>query len=91
MVSKLYGFFKNVFSLVGIYIIWIIIHYISAQMYINLCVPTGLYGFLGSPFLAPALHCQALRWCIYNGGNTITHMWLTLGSWLVTKIMINNM
>jgi len=88
MVPKIYGFFKNVFSIVGIYIIWIIIHYISSQLYLYLCVPTGLYGFLASPFLSPSLHCQTLRWCIYNGGNTITHMWLTLGSWMVTKLVI---
>lgn len=88
MVSKLYGFFKNVFSLVGIYIAWILIHYISSQLYVYLCVPTGLYGFLASPFLAPSLHCQTLRWCIYNGGTNITQMWLTLGSWLVVKLIV---
>jgi len=88
MESKLYGFFKNIFSLIGIYFVWIIIHYISSQFYICLCVPNSIYGFMISPLLAPSLHCQALRWCIYNGGNTITNMWLTLGSWIAAKLVL---
>jgi hypothetical protein len=39
-----------------------------------------------SPFMAAAPHCQALRWGIYNGGNSIVSMWLTMGVWLVGYI-----
>ena len=79
---------KNVVNLLGIYVICILLHYISSQLYIYLCTPANFYGFLISPFLAPTLHCQAMRWCIYNCGNNITHMWITVGVWFAAKLII---
>ena len=46
--------------------------------------------FLTSPFVAAAPHCVALRWVIYEGGNTITSMWLSLGTYLGAKLLIYN-
>jgi hypothetical protein len=33
-----------------------------------------------------APHCQALRWLVYNGGNTIISTWITFGFWLLSYI-----
>jgi hypothetical protein len=63
----------------GIYLLWILLHFISAHMYILFCTPNKITGFIMSPFMAAAPHCQALRWGLYNGGNSIVSMWLTVG------------
>ena len=75
--------FKNI---CGIYVLWVFIHYTSTHLYIHFCTPKTITGFLMSPFMAAAPHCQALRWGIYNGGNSIVSMWLTMGVWLVGYI-----
>ena len=71
---------KNIF---GIYLLWVFVHFISAHLYIRFCTPNTMLGFVMSPFMAAAPHCQALRWSIYNGGNNIVSMWVTIGIWLM--------
>jgi hypothetical protein len=73
-------------NLFGIYLVWIVIHYGASHLYIKFCVPDGINGFILSPFIAPAPHCQALRWCIYNGGNSISAMWIILGAWILSHL-----
>ena len=83
ILSPYVGSFKNI---CGIYVLWVFIHYLSTHLYIHFCTPKTIVGFLMSPFMAAAPHCQALRWGIYNGGNSIVSMWLTMGVWLVGYI-----
>jgi hypothetical protein len=80
---KYLNYFVNAF---GIYILWTFVHYASAYLYIYTCTPGTIIGFLTSPLLVPAIHCQALRWAIYNGGTSITAMWFILGTWLIKFI-----
>jgi hypothetical protein len=40
-----------------------------------------------SAFIAPSPHCQAIRWTIYNGGNTIITMWIFVGTLVVKKLI----
>uniref|UniRef100_A0A6C0JFY0 Uncharacterized protein n=1 Tax=viral metagenome TaxID=1070528 RepID=A0A6C0JFY0_9ZZZZ len=75
------------FELFGVYLFWIVLHYISAHLYASWCANLTLAGFLLSPFVVPAPHCQAFRWVINNGSNSITAMWLTLGTWCAKKII----
>jgi hypothetical protein len=77
-----------IIQLTGIYFVWIFLHFISAHLYVRLCNQPSFVGFILSPFLVTSLHCQALRWTIYNGANHITSMWLTLGTWIIAKLMI---
>ena len=70
----------------GIYIIWVIVHYVSAHIYTKICVPSGLYGLVLSFILTPSPYCYTLRWIIFNGGNYITTMWVILGMWIVNKL-----
>ena len=74
-------------SSVGIYVIWILLHYITPHLYVHFCVPLNMRGFIMSPFIAPSPHCQALRWAIYNGGNTIIAMWVVFGTWIMQKLI----
>ena len=77
--------FKNI---CGVYLLWVFIHFISAHLYIRFCTPNTILGFMMSPFMAAAPHCQALRWSIYNGGNNIVSMWVTIGIWLMNYFPI---
>ena len=71
-----------------IYFFWNLVHYICPHIYVRLCVPATLNGFLLSPFIAPAPHCQSLRWLIYHGGNNIVTMWLLFGTWCMQFLII---
>ena len=71
----------------GIYMLWIIAHYIAAHIYIYGCVPSTVVGILMSPFLVPAPHCYGLRWVIYQGGNSIIAMWTIAGLWILSRII----
>jgi len=73
----------------GIYIIWIGLHFIASHLYIKLCVPFDIYGFLVSSFLTASPHCQGLRWVIYNGANIINNMWVILGTWVCSNVLFN--
>ena len=78
---------KWVYFVSKVYIIWITIHYISCQLYVHYCVPTGITGYLLSPFLVSSPQCKALRWAFYNGGNIIDNMWNYLGVWASTQLL----
>jgi len=73
----------------GIYIFWIIVHFISANLYAYYCAHLSLVGFFMSAFQAPSPHCTALRWAVTTGGNIITQMWCVLGTWICGKIFKN--
>jgi hypothetical protein len=82
-------FYGNLFvELCGIYLVWIVLHYLSSHLYVAWCAPLTIVGFLLSPFVVPAPHCQAFRWVIVNGSNYITTMWFTFGTWIAKKIVL---
>lgn len=85
--KKYIEYATTIFNIFGLYIIWILIHYISAQLYIKLCVPRTIFGFLLSPFTTATPHCIALRWAIYNGGISISNMWNALGLWFMKHLV----
>jgi hypothetical protein len=73
-----------------IYLLWIVLHYMASQLYIQLCVPRTILGFLMSPFMTTTSHCQSLRWVIYNAANVINNMWFIIGAWICSNILIVN-
>jgi hypothetical protein len=75
-------------TMFGMYALWIVLHYAGAHLYIRWCVPPTMLGFILAPFVAPAPHCQGLRWLIYHGGNSIVAMWMLLGAW-ISKYLIS--
>jgi hypothetical protein len=69
---------KNWFlNVAGIFILWIVIHYAAANLYARFCAELTFIGFVQSIFIAEAVHCIALRWVIYNGGQIIHKMWIS--------------
>jgi len=77
------------YNATSIYFFWILMHYFSSQLYVYYCTPQGFYGFFISPFLVAAPHCRALRWIIHSGGNMVDNMWIILGTWLCSKMLLN--
>jgi len=85
----IYDAILYIINISGIYLLWVLLHYVASHLYINFCVPTTIYGFIMSPFMIPAPHCQGLRWIVYNGSNIITNMWVVLGTWLCSVLVMN--
>ena len=79
---------NKIVQLVLIYLAWIVAHYVAAHLYVCVCVPTTLWGFMMSPISVASPHCQGLSWFIYNSGLTICNMWLLLGAWIISKLVI---
>ena len=77
-----------IFTASSIYLLWIVLHYAAAHMYVKFCTPYTIVGFIASPFLTSTPHCRALRWAIYNGASMIDGMWLVLGTWVCSKIFM---
>jgi hypothetical protein len=81
---------KIIINVGGIYLLWIFLHYLASHLYVKLCVPNTIFGFVMSPFMTATPHCQGLRWVIYNSANMINNMWIVLGSWICSTILIVN-
>jgi len=88
--SYIYGPIIFILRLTGIYFVWITLHYAASHVYVQYCVPGTIFGFLISPFLVTTPHCQALRWLISTAADTITKMWLFIGAWICSNILMAN-
>jgi hypothetical protein len=81
-------FKKMTREIFGVYLFWIIAHWISSKVYVKLCVGDGLYDIIMSPFMVPLQHCVMMRWMIYNGGRTIEVMWILGVKWTIEKLIL---
>ena len=61
--------------------------FVSANLYAYYCTNLSFYGFFSSAFMVATPHCIGLNWMTNWTHNTIRNMWLTLGTWIVTKII----
>lgn len=75
--------FATLYSIFGYYLMWILLHYVAAQLYPTYCVPLTISGLLLSPFMSSAPHCVALRWLITEGSNVIVTMWVVFGTYAI--------
>jgi len=75
-------------SVAGLYILWMVLHFVSANLYVYYCAHTSLFGFLMSPVLASAPHCRAIRWVLNSGAQSIDAMWIVLGTWVCSKLAL---
>jgi len=90
ILKYLYKSIIFIINITGLYIIWIILHYTASHLYIKLCVPNNLIGFLMSPFMTATPHCQGLRWLIYNAAIMINNMWVIFGAWICSTLLFVN-
>jgi hypothetical protein len=89
--SKMKSIIKVSYELVGVYVFWIILHNIAANLYPVYCANLSFMGLVISVFQTPTPQCVGLRWVITNGSNMINQMWSVLGTWLLAKIIQHNM
>ncbi len=87
ILSYTFKFFKFIFSVTGVYLLWICLHYFASHLYVKLCVPNTVIGFVMSPFMTATPHCQGLRWVVYNAANMINNMWIICGSFICSTIL----
>ena len=80
-------FITSAYKVSALYLFWVTLHYVTAQLYVKYCAYPSLYGFIISPFLISAPHCMAMRWVFNKGGTLIEGMWILLGTWLCSKII----
>ena len=76
-----------IFTSVKIYLAWVTIHYLAAQLYIYACVPATLYGFLFSPMQAVAPQCNMLRWAITYGGSEMNALGVAGASLILQGVL----
>ena len=81
---ELYNFFRN---FAFIYIFWIIVHNVSANLYVYFCAQSSVWGMISSIFTTHAPHCTALRIGMETGVGIINSMWGTLGVWISSKLL----
>jgi len=79
---------ENLSYLSIMYLTWITLHYVSAHLYADYCVAPTLGGYFLSPFIVNTPHCAALRWAIVQGAESINGLWLVLGTWFASKLII---
>jgi hypothetical protein len=66
-----------------IYLLFIVIHYISSHLYPYVCCRLTIAGFIMSPFMVMSPYCEGLRWVIYNTGIQIRNMWIWIAGYLI--------
>jgi hypothetical protein len=84
-------FIASVYRIAGLYMFWILLHYVTAQFYVKYCANPTFYGFLSAPFLMSAPHCMAMRWVFAKAGTLIEGMWVLIGTWLCAKLLTKPM
>ena len=91
-ISSMKEFIVRLFKdVIGAYVFWIVIHWLSSHFYLKYCVGNTIIGILMSPFIIPTPQCIAMRWIIFNGGRMIEVMWVVLGKWLIERLLLFNL
>ena len=73
-------------SKLGIYLLWMFLHYISSHLYVKWCTPIGISGFIYSLFMGPTPLCYALSWTIFTGNQSLLHMWSIIGAIFIGRL-----
>ena len=88
VINKVRPYLEFINAAAGLFLLWVVIHFVATQLYVYYCVPLTFMGFIMSPLMVAAPHCCAFRWCIINGANNISTMWVVFGTWLAAKFTL---
>ena len=80
-------FIQNVWKPCSIYLFWICVHYAATHLYIYMCAPDTIMGFILSPLMVVTPQCKAVRWVLFNSLTVIDHMWLVLTTWAISVFL----
>ncbi len=69
-----------------IYGAWIIVHHVASNLYVKLCTPNTILGFIVSPLMVNTPQCVGLRWVVVHGSSAISTMWTMAGLWIIKHI-----
>jgi hypothetical protein len=84
--SQVYSVTRILCRALGLYILWISLHYIASHLYVYFCTFPSIVGFITSPFLVSTPHCVALRWTIANSADKIQSMWVIIGTCFISSM-----
>tara|TARA_Y100000385_G_scaffold179651_1_gene185572 strand:- start:398 stop:691 length:294 start_codon:yes stop_codon:yes gene_type:complete len=87
IINYIYKAITHVFNIGAIYVLWVFIHYLSSLLYHQWCAPASIIGFILSPLLITSPHCKALLWCINTGHEIINIMWVSIGTYGISKLL----
>jgi hypothetical protein len=73
---------KYISTPIGMYIVWILLHYAAAHLYKMHCAASGLWGFLLSPLMASTPYCTGLVWILQHSVIKFMAIWTIVGSWI---------
>jgi hypothetical protein len=71
----------------GMYVLWTLVHFIAAHIYIKHCVGSTALDMAISVFYVSSPYCQGVSWLIYTGSRQIAYIWMVLGTYLSTKLL----
>ena len=86
-IKNIIHFIKHCNTVLLFYMGWVFLHYICSHFYTYYCVPYTWYGLIISPFLITTPHCGAFRWVISESGAIFYTMWISIGTWICTKLL----
>lgn len=78
-----------IFEHFGMYLFWIILNFLTINIYPLLCAPPSMMGFLMSPLMVLTPQCQAAIWVINTSNMILKNMWILLGTHLSIKLTKN--
>lgn len=78
-------YLKYALDVFGIYLFWICMHFVAANLYARYCAELSFFGFFKSPFAAVSMHCKALLFLTQSGSNFLTTMFISIGTYFFSK------
>jgi hypothetical protein len=77
---------KMIWNTVKLYMLWGLIHYITANLYQHYCAGRSFMGFVTSSFNTQMTHCKAIGWLQDVSVNTLNSYWAVMISFVVGKV-----
>jgi len=69
-----------------VFLVFCVMHYVAPHIYVYVCVPNTLWGFITSPMKASTLECNAIRYFINAGADGIDYFWILIAISVMTKM-----
>ena len=80
---------KSVRASVGVTLIWVGIHNVSAWLYNDWCVPRNILAMLVSPVIINSTQCVALRWMLtHTAASLPVGTLVTIGNQMTAYLMM---
>lgn len=85
--SVFYISIRHLLKISYIYMFWLFLHSLTANLYSYYCAYPSISGIFYSMLFAPSPHCRILFFLTDIGSQMIQSFWISVSIWLVTEIM----